>query len=336
MVNRKPQARKRGVSRSTLVLVGLWVVTGSLVSVAHWTRPPAAVRLEITAGTIAFTLAGQAPQLLLGTTVVDSLTIAGFRSLEPVAPEGDAGGPTAVVPPDAGASVSIRPAELEAVSAGGRALVRINRTGDEPYTRITVSRATGGTVRLPSQAEVRCYRCGNAATTDWLVRAAPGHRAASSLTWKGRDEGGGTDLLLQSRGPLVLSDDDLRVEGALDTREAAGGQFVSTVREASLRFLETGGEAKLGSGVRLEVGGISPGTGLLKRLEVGPQGVSTVLEARVDTLSVEQAGRTTTLLPSYLEIGFHSQRWLYLAQGLVLVGGTLTKVLRALTGGKDA
>jgi hypothetical protein len=310
-------------------------VTGVLVSAAHWIQPRASVRLEVTADTIAFTLSGQSPQLLLRTTSADSLTIAGFHSLEPGGIAGDARKAAGVFPADAGASVSFRPVDLEAVSAEGQALVRVSRIESEPHTRITISRGAGGTVRLGPQADVTCHRCGDAAATGWLVRSAGDSRPVSSLTWKGRDGEGGTDLLLTTRGALVLSDDDLRVEGALDTREAAGEQFVSTVREASLRFLDSGRESKFGRGARLNLAGIQPGTGLLKRLETGPQGVSAVVEAHVDALSIEEAGRTTNLLPSYLEIGFHSQRWLYLAQGLVLVGGTLTKVLRALSGGKE-
>jgi hypothetical protein len=330
---RRPPGRRRAIAGSTLALAGLWIGTGAAVALAHWTRPAATVRLEVTAGTVEFTLADASPRLLLRTTPVASVTVAGFRSLHPGAAGGRAREPRAVEPPDSGASVSFEPAVLEAVSAGARARVRLNRVADEPFTRITISRAARGAVRLEPGATVRCHRCGEFGVA--LLGLGPDSTAPTTLDWQGRDDGGGTDLLVETAGPLALSDDDLRVAGAFETREAADGQFVSTVRDASVQMLDIGRTVPLGSGVRLNVGGIQPGTGLLKRIEAGEGGVSAVLEAKVHTLSVERAGQTTTLLPSYLERGFHSQWWLYLAQGVVLVGGTLTKILRALAGGRE-
>ena len=134
-------------------------------------------------------------------------------------------------------------------------------------------------------------------------------------------------LLLPEGDTLVVSRDDLRIEGAVDLREAGGEEVVSTIDEGTIRFLATGGTRSLGKGARLVFDGIEPGTGLLKHLTVTPQGVSSTIEARVSTLSIEEAGETTSLLPSYLEIGFQNQRWLYLVQGVVLVGGTVSKLV---------
>lgn len=334
---KKPEAKPTPgiVSRSTLALVALWLVTGVIASAAHWLQPAANIRLEVTATTLGFTLAGNSPQLLLGTTAVDSLTIAGFRAIAPGPRDGGAA-TASVIDGEAGASMTATHADVEGVSVVGQAVVRVNRPEDEPDTRITIAqRPPSGTVRLAAQAQVTCYRCGEAAASAWLVRGSTDQRAVSSFSWTGRADGGGTDLLLSAAGPLVLSQDDVRIEGSFETREPAGDQMVSTVGEGTLQFLDIPRTTPLTPGVRLTVAGIQPGTGLLKRLEAGPKGVSAVLEARVGSLSIEQAGQTTELLPSYLEIGFHNQRWLYLVQGIVLIGGTLSKVWRALFPGKE-
>lgn len=334
---KKPDAKPKPgvVSRSTLVLVALWGVTAVIASAAHFTQPAANIRLEVTATTIGFTLAGESSQQLLHTTAVDSLTIAGFGAIEPGT---GAGNRTAasVLTGEAGATMTATHADVEGVWARGQATVRVNRFEDEPDTRLTIAqRPSSGTVRLPAQAEVTCYRCGDAAASAWLARGAGEPRSVSSFSWTGRADSGGTDLLLSTEGPLVLSDDDVRIEGSVETREVAGEQMVSTVREGSLQFLDLPRTTPLTPGARLTVDEIQPGTGLLKRLEAGPKGVTAVLEARVGSLAIEQAGQTTTLLPSYLEIGFHNQRWLYLVQGIVLIGGTLSKVWRTLFPGKE-
>jgi hypothetical protein len=333
----KPDESTPGaINRSTLILVALWLVTGAIASAAHFMQPAANIRLEVTATTLGFTLAGESSQQLLRTTPVESLTIGGFRTIEP----GTGGGsraPASVITGEAGASMTATHADVEGIWAAGQALVRVNRPEDEPDTRITVAqRPASGTVRLPAQAAVTCYRCGDGSATAWLIRAPSEPREVSSFSWTGSADGGGTDLLLSTAGPLVLSEDDVRIEGSVETREASGQQMVSTVREGSLQFLDIPRTTPLTAGVRLTVARIQPGTGLLKRLEANPKGVTAVLEARVGSLSIEQAGQTTALLPSYLEIGFHNQRWLYLVQGFVLIGGTLSKVWRALFPGKEA
>ena len=70
-----------GLSRSTVALIAIWIATAIAVAFAHSQRPSAAVALDVQASTIGFRLSGSSPQLVLGTTNVGSLTIAGFKAL---------------------------------------------------------------------------------------------------------------------------------------------------------------------------------------------------------------------------------------------------------------
>jgi hypothetical protein len=69
-----------------------------------------------------------------------------------------------------------------------------------------------------------------------------------------------------------------------------------------------------------------PGTGRLKDLSVTKDGIRVTLEARVGRLGIVEAGQVANKLPSWLELGFRHQGWLLLTQGVLLAGGTASKL----------
>jgi hypothetical protein len=137
---------------------------------------------------------------------------------------------------------------------------------------------------------------------------------------------------------LRLSQDDIAVEGALDTTALSADQRVSTIKEGSVQFLSVERTQTLTVASRLVVDQIAPGTGRLKDLSVAKDGIHVTLEARAGKLGVLQAGGFDDLRPSWLELGFKQQSWLYFTQGLILATGTATKLLALFRkrGGGDA
>ena len=132
------------------------------------------------------------------------------------------------------------------------------------------------------------------------------------------------------------------MQGELDTAVLVGDHRASTIKEGKLQLLNVDRSESLTVASRLVLEQIEPGTGRLKNLSVTKDGIQVTLEARVGRLGVVEAGQFDNRLPSWLELGFRNQGWLYFTQGLVLVGGTASKLLafvyqrRANSGGGDA
>jgi len=320
-----------GFAASTLALVVLWVVTGIAVLAAYEIRPAAPVTLTLVASNVGFDVLGGSRSLLVGDSDLDSFTVAGFDAL--VTTPATPGAPASAIHPTGVASLTIKPARLETITAPGGAHVVVNWSADEPTAaRIAVSRQpVHGTLRVPDAATVTCQRC------DPPIDA----KGVAGVEWTGRSEGGGTSMLVRRdrADALRLSQDDIAVEGALDTTALSGDQRVSTIAEGTVQFLSVERTQTLTVASRLVVDQIAPGTGRLKNLSVEKDGIHVTLEAKAGKLGLLQAGGFDDLRPSWLELGFKQQSWLYFTQGVILAAGTATKLLallRGKRGGGDA
>jgi hypothetical protein len=336
--NRQPKQKRTGdgFGASTVALALLWVATTVAVVVAHELRPAAPMTVTLVASNVGFDVLTGSRQLLLGDVDLDSFTVAAFESLVPTF---RSPGVASVSMRPAGvgsASLTVKPARLETITAPGDAHVVVNWSAEEPdAVRLSVSRqpAHGG-FAVPDTARIRCNGCGPSIDTNDV----------SAFEWTGRAESGGTTLLLRRdlTNPLRLSQDDIAVQGSLDTTAPAGTQRVSTIKEGTLQLLNIDRSERLSVASRLIVEQIEPGTGRLKDLAVTKNGIQVTLEAKVGRLGVVEAGRFDNRLPSWLELGFRNQAWLYFTQGVVLVGGTASKLLafirqrRDKSGGGDA
>jgi hypothetical protein len=318
---RKPKEKPAGGwSVTTIALIVLWVLSAVGVAVAYVTRPPAAIKLTLVASNVAFDSAYGADQLLLSDADLDSFTVSGFDMLTL-----NSGGAGSVLGPvrTAGTSLrslTMRPARLESVTAPPWTHVTVNWSADEPdAVRLTASRQPlRGTVKAVDATVVTCHGCDP---------EEPG-KGVTDIAWVGRTAGGGTAILLrrQLQSPLRISQDDVAVDGALDTSDLAGAERVSTIKEGEITYLGVNRTEKLGVATRLVLDRIERGTGRLKDLSVTKDGVRVALEARVGTLGVMEAGQMTNKLPSWLELGFRNQTWLLLTQGVLLAGGTASKL----------
>ncbi|HKW01679.1 MAG TPA: hypothetical protein VJN96_17760 [Vicinamibacterales bacterium] len=316
---RKPKEKPVGAwSATTIALIVLWILSTVGVAIAYLTRPPAAIKLTLVASNVAFDVAQGASQLLLSDADLDSFTVSGFDVLQP-----DTGGTGRGSIRAAGAAVpslTVRPARLETVTVPAGTHVVVNWSADEPdAVRLTASRQPAhGSLRAVDGTVVSCHGC-NPETPD------PG---IADIAWVGRATGGGTTILLrrQLQNPLRISQDDVAVDGALDTSDLAGSERVSTIKDGEITYLGVNRTEKLGVAARLVLDEIAPGTGRLKDLSVTKDGVRVTFEARVGKLGVMEAGQLTNKLPSWLELGFRNQTWLLLTQGVLLAGGTATKL----------
>ena len=320
-----------GFAASTLALVLLWMATGVAVLAAYELRPAAPVTLTLVASNVGFDVLSGARQLLLGDTDLDSFTVAGFDALVPM-PKAP-GAPASALQASSLASVTIKPARLETMTAPGGAHVVVNWSADEPNAvRIAVSRQpVHGSATLRDAATVTCHGC------DSPIDA----KDVAGFEWTGRATGGGTSMLVgrDLTSVLRLSQDDIAVQGALDTTALSADQRVSTIKEGTLQFLSVERTQPLTIASRLVVEQIAPGTGRLKDLSVANDGIHVTLEAKAGKLGLLQAGGFDDLRPSWLELGFKQQSWLYFTQGLLLAAGTATKLLaffRGRRGGGDA
>ncbi len=330
----KPTAKKHGsggFAASTLALVLLWAVTAAAVVGAYLIRPAGPVSLTVVTSDVGFDVLHGSPQLLLGDAELESLTVAAFDTVT-VTPRSPGAAVAALPLSGAGAaSLTVKPARLETVTAPGDAHVAVNWSADEPdAAKLTVStQPVHGSLKVPDGATLACHGCAS----------APDAKDISSIEWTGRSTGGGTTMLLRRNlaTTLRLSQDDIAVQGALDTAMLSGEQRVSAIKEGSLKFLSVDRTEALGVGSRLIVEEIEPGSGRLKDLSVTKDGIKVTLEAKVGRLGMVEAGQFANRLPSWLELGFRQQGWLYLTQGVLLAGGTATKLLAWLRqrGGKD-
>ena len=332
--NAKPQSKQPraggGFVASTLALVLLWVATGIAVLAAYEVRPAAPVTLTLVGSNVGFEVLADSRSLLLSDADLKSFTVAGFDSLIPTMKT--PGATTGAIGTTGVPSLTIKPARLETVTAPGGAHVVVNWSPDEPESaRIAVSRQpVHGSVRVPDAATVTCHGC------DPPIDP----KDVAGFEWTGRASGGGTSMLVDRdlSSPLRLSQDDIAVEGALDTTALSGDQRVSTIKEGSVQFLSVERTQTLTVASRLVVEQIAPGTGRLKDLSVSKDGIHVTLEAKAGKLGVLQAGGFDDLRPSWLELGFKQQSWLYFTQGLILAAGTATKLLAVFRkrGGGDA
>jgi hypothetical protein len=316
---RKPKGKAAGRwAPSTIALIILWIATTIGVVIAYVMRPPAAIKLTLLASNVAFDVAQGASQLLLADADLDSFTVSGFDVLQP-----DTGG-TGIGPiRAAGAAVpslTLRPARLETVTVPAGTHVVVNWSADEPdAVRLTASRQPAhGSLRAVEGTVVSCHGC----------NPEKPEKGIADIAWVGRATGGGTTILLRRElaNPLRISQDDVAVDGALDTSDLAGSERVSTIKEGELEYLGVDRTEKLGVAARLVLDEIAPGTGRLKDLSVTKDGVRVTFEARVGKLGVVEAGQLTNKLPSWLELGFRHQGWLLLTQGVLLAGGTASKL----------
>jgi hypothetical protein len=317
---RKPKEKAAGGwSATTIALVVLWILSTVGVVIAYVTRPPAAIKLTLVASNVAFDVAQGASQLLLSDVDLDSFTVSGFDALQPSAGVSAGSGPIRAAG-SAVPSLTMRPARLETVTAPAGTHVAVNWSADEPEAvRLTASRQPArGSVRAVDATVVTCHGCDP---------DEPG-KGVTDIAWTGRATGGGTTILLrrQLQNPLRISQDDVAVDGALDTSDLAGSERVSTIKEGEITYLGVNRTEKLGVAARLVLDRIAPDTGRLKDLSVTKDGVRVTFEARVGTLGVMEAGQMTNKLPSWLELGFRNQTWLLLTQGVLLAGGTATKL----------
>src|SRR5205807_8729920 len=133
----------------------------------------------------------------------------------------------------------------------------------------------------------------------------------AGFEWTGRATGGGTTMLVgrDLTSPLRLSQDDIAVEGALDTTALSADQRVSTIKEGTLQLISVERKQALTVASRLVVEQIAPGTGRLKDLSIAKDGIHVTLEAKVHKLGLLQAGGFDDLRPSWLELGFKRQSW---------------------------
>jgi hypothetical protein len=319
------------LAASTLALVLLWIATGVAVLGAFELRPAAPVTLTLVASNVGFDVLSGARQLLIGDTDLDSFTVAGFDAAVPM-PKAP-GAPVSALEASNLASITIKPARLETMTAPGGAHVVVNWSADEPNgVRIVVSRQpVHGNVMLRDAATVTCHGC------DSQIDA----KDVGGFEWTGRATGGGTTMLVgrDLTSALRLSQDDIAVEGALDTTALSADQRVSTIKEGTLQFISLERKQALTVASRLVVEQIAPGTGRLKDLSIAKDGIHVTLEAKVHKLGLLQAGGFDDLRPSLLELGFKQQSWLYFTQGLLLASGTATKLVaffRGRRGGRDA
>ncbi len=316
---RKPKGKSGGGwAPTTVALVALWILTTIGVVIAYVTRPPAPIKLTLLASNVAFDVAQGASQLLLSDANLDSFTVSGFDVLQP-STGGTGRGPIRAAGP-AVPSLTLRPARLETVTVPAGTHVVVNWSADEPdAVRLTASRQPAhGSLRAVDGTVVSCHGC-NPEAPD---------KGIADIAWVGRANSGGTTMLLRHEltNPLRISQDDVGVEGALDTSDLAGSERVSTIKEGELEYLGVDRTEKLGVAARLVLDEIAPGTGRLKELSVTKDGVRVTFEARVGKLGVMEAGQLTNKLPSWLELGFHHQSWLLFAQGVLLAGGTASKL----------
>jgi len=334
---RQPKDKKTsaGYTVSSIVLVVLWLATAISVAIAHEVRPAAPVSVTLVASNVGFDVLAGSPQLLLGDADLDSFTVAAFDSLVPTARSAGVAASPIRAAGVGTASLTAKPARLETVTAPGGAHVVVNWSPDEPEAvRLSVSEqpAHGG-FAVPTGAVVSCSGCGRLDAN-----------TVSAFEWTGKAASGGTTLLLRRdlTRPLRMSQDDLPVQGELDTAVLVGDHRASTIKEGTLQLLNVDRSESLTVGSRLVLEQIEPGTGRLKNLSVTKDGIQVTLDARVGRLGVVEAGQFDNRLPSWLELGFRNQGWLYFTQGLVLVGGTASKLLafvyqrRANGGGGDA
>lgn len=312
---------------STLALVLLWVATGIAVLAAYEIRPAAPVTVALVASNVGFDVLTGARQLLLGDTDLASFTVAAFDAIVPT-PRGPGAAPAAMQPAGV-ATLTIKPARLETITAPGGAHVVVNWSPDEPDdVRVAVSRqAVHGSVKVPDAATVTCHGC------DPPIDAT----SVAGFEWTGRAAGGGTTMLVgrDLTSALRLSQDDIAVEGALDTTSLSADQRVSTIKEGTVQFLSVDRTQTLTVASRLVVEQIEPGTGRLKDLSVAKDGIHVTLEAKAGRLGVLQAGGFDDIRPSWLELGFKQQSWLYFTQGVLLAAGTATKLLALFRGRRD-
>jgi hypothetical protein len=332
--NAKPQSKQPssggGFAASALALGLLWIATGIAVLAAYEVRPAAPVTLTLVASNVGFDVLGGSRSLLLSDADLTSFTVSGFDSL--IQTLKNAGATTGTIQTTGVPSITVKPARLETVTAPGGAHVIVNWSSDEPESaRIAVSRQpVHGSVRVPEAATITCHGC------DPPIDA----KGVAGFEWTGRASGGGTSMLVDRdlSSPLRLSQDDIAVEGALDTTALSADQRVSTIKEGSVQFLSVERTQTLTVASRLVVDQIEPGTGRLKDLSVAKDGIHVTLEAKAGKLGVLQAGGFDDLRPSWLELGFKQQSWLYFTQGLILVAGTATKLLAIFRkrGGGDA
>jgi hypothetical protein len=316
----KPNAAGRWAA-STIALVVLWIVTTVGVVIAYTARPPAPILVTLVASNVAFDVAGGSSQLLLADADLDSFTVSAFESLTPTARVPGAGAGAPIHAAASGLpSLTVRPARLETVTVPGGTHVIVNWSPDEPdAVRLTASRqpARGG-VKGVEGTIVSCHSCD----------PEPDAKAVAGFSWIGRATSGGTTMLLRHElaNPLRISQDDVAVEGGLDTSDLAGSERASTIKEGTLQYLDVDRSEPLGVAARLVVDQIVPGTGRLKDLSVTKDGIRVTLEARVGRLGIVEAGQVANKLPSWLELGFRHQGWLLLTQGVLLAGGTASKL----------
>lgn len=331
---RKPQPKASGGwAASTVALVALWVATTIGVVIAYIVRPPAPVKLTLVASNVAFDVAQGSSQLLLADADLDSFTVSGFESLTPTPRIPGVGSGAAIHAAGSGVpSLTVRPARLETVSVPAWTHVAVNWSPDEPdAVRVTAARqpARGG-IKAVEGTVVSCHGCD----------PEPDVRDVAGFAWIGRATGGGTTMLLRRElaNPLRISQDDIAVEGAFDTSDLAGSERVSTIKEGTLQYLSVDRSEPLGVAARLVLDQIAPGSGRLKDLSVTKDGIRVTLEARVAKLGIVEAGQLSNRLPSWLELGFRHQSWLLLTQGVLLAGGTASKLFsfwRQRRGGGD-
>lgn len=312
---RKPKGKAAGGwAPSTIALIVLWILTTIGVVIAYVTRPPAAIKLTLVASNVAFDVAQGASQLLLADVDLDSFTVSAFEVLQ-VGGLGSIRAAGSAVP-----SLTLRPARLETVTVPPGAHVAVNWSADEPdAVRLTASRQPAhGSVKAVDGTTVSCHGCD----------PEQPDKGVADIAWTGRAAGGGTTILLRRElaNPLRISQDDVAVEGALDTSDLTGSERVSTIKEGEIEYLGVDRTEKLGVAARLVLDEIAPGTGRLKDLSVMKDGVRVTFEARVGKLGVMEAGQLTNKLPSWLELGFRHQGWLLLTQGVLLAGGTASKL----------
>jgi len=325
MAKPKPRSTKKtasgGAERWTMALVALWVATTIAVVVAYELRPAAPMVVTVVASNVGFDVLAGSRQLLLGDADVASFTVAAFDALIPT-PRLPGSVRDPIRPQGVGtASLTVTPARLETVTAPGDAHVVVNWSREEPDTlRLSVrGQPAHGTFALGDNASVRCSGCG----------VSMDSTSVSGFEWSGRAASGGTTLLLRRdlTNPLQLSQDDISVQGALDTSALSGDQRVSTITEGRVQLLNVDRAEPLSAGSRLIVEQIEPRTGRLKGLSVARDGIHVTLEGKVGRLGIIQAGQFDNRLPSWLELGFKNQSWLYFTQGVLLVGGTASKLL---------
>ena len=316
------------LSRSTQILVVLWGATAIAVLGAHFMRPPAAIALSLDADNVGFTASSK--PFLLASLAVESLRIASFDSIEVGTPPSTL---STMTPSDpASASLTMGPAKLEALTApaGARIVVNWNAEESDSVTLAIARQPVEGTAKMAPGSKITCYGCGGVGVSKTIS-------GVEFVKWKA---GAGATIMLGRRadGKLDLSEGAIDVEDDLDTSVLAGGQRLPSIKgeKGKMTFLDTGRTEIVSPRSGLLVGGIRPDRGRLKTLTIGPAGLHVELEATVGYAGVLEAGRVRNLLPSWLELGFHYQPWLYIANATLLVGGLLAKVAASLRQGKDA